>query len=142
MFGNFLATEDFSKKMRLGIYGLGIVSAVVNLIWVLVSERALGLSETEKYYFLPVLLMSGALFLAVRYALVKVKKTPKIIGFMAKHSFGVYLCHLAILIFVVDKWNIIGNSLPMMLLGTSITYLISLTISWILSKIPILKKVV
>lgn len=142
LFGYFLATEDFSKKMRFCIYGLGVVSAVVDLVWVFVGECALGITTTANYYFLPVLLMSGALFLAVRYALVRVKKTPKIIGFMAKHSFGVYLCHLAILIFVVDKWNIIGNSLPMMLLGTSITYLISLAISWILSKIPILKKVV
>jgi len=72
----------------------------------------------------------------------RIKRTPKIIGFMAKHSFGIYLSHLAILIFVVDKWGIIGSGLPMIIVGTLIAYLISLVISWTLSKIPVLRKVV
>ena len=142
LFGYFLATENFDKKMRWTIYGLGIASAAVDLAWVVVGERVVGMASTANYYFLPVLLMSGALFLAVRYMFARIKRTPKIIGFMAKHSFGIYLSHLAILIFVVDKWGIIGSGLPMIIVGTLIAYLISLVISWTLSKIPVLRKVV
>lgn len=142
LLGYFLAKWDFSKKMRWAIYGLGIVSWLVDFLWIIVGERVLHMESAANYYFLPVLCFSAAIFLFARYATAKVKKLPWILSFMAKHSFGVYLCHLAILLFFLKKIEVFDNGVLMMLLGTLATYVLSLILSWLMSLIPVVKKVV
>lgn len=142
LLGYFLATEEFTKKMRWFIYGLGVVGGIVSLLWIYVGEKIMGIPIASSYYSLSVLCFSGALFLAARYGFEKVKKLPWIVGFMAKNSFGVYLCHLAIVIIFTEKIGWFNDSAMMIIAASLAVYLISLIISWLLSKIPLVRKIV
>ena len=142
--GYYLSVKDINKKTRRMIYLAGIIGTILDLAWVIIGEKIVGIPITASYYFLPVLCMSIAVFVAARYLFINAEKTPKIISFMAKNSFGVYLCHLALLLFVFNKSSFFANnsSILAILIGTIATYLASIIISWLISLVPGLKKIV
>ena len=140
--GYYLSTEQFEKKMRWFIYALGIAGFIVELMWIQVGEQLFGVAEATTISFLPVFCVSSAIFLATRNLFQNRKKIPRILSFMAKHSFGVYLGHLVVLSFIMKRSGVFGGSIWMVLLATIATYGLSLIISWLLSKIPFLRRIV
>lgn len=152
--GYYLATEDFSAKKRYWLYALGLGSLAVNIFLSPIRGRLLGASmdfdsigaDLQNINFLP-LCISVAVFIFMRYWLKPVQTIPKPIAFMAKHSFGVYLVHYALISFVLYYFIFTSemttaNMWYLTPVFTAIVYLASLSIAWALSKIPLLKKVV
>ena len=150
--GYFLHTEKLSRKLRLVLYALGVL-ALVNIISIsMLRFNLLGHDRsgaTEENINVAVLTFSSAIFVAAKYGLQKVKKLPKWIMSMAKYSFGVYLCHVLFVEFILYKENVnpfpIGHKkleLLLYVVATVVIYLASYLVTWIMSKIPLLRKTV
>ena len=150
--GYFLHTEELSRKLRAVLYVLGAL-ALVHII----SISALRFSllghdrsgATEENINVAVLTFSSAVFVAAKYGLQKVKKLPKWIMNMAKYSFGVYLCHVLFVEFILYRENVnpfpIGHKkleLLLFVVATVVIYLASYAVTWVMSKIPLLRKTV
>ena len=93
---------------------------------------------------LGMLFYASAVFLAVREAMRRKRKTGRIVAFMAKHSLGVYVIHalfilLACKFFALPTWHPWSMFVPGL---TLITYFASFLLAWLFSKIPLVKKVV
>ena len=92
------------------------------------------------------LFYASAVFLAAREAMRRRRKTGKLVAFMAKYSLGIYIVHalfilLACKFFSLSPWHL--WSMFVLIPGlTLIVYVASLPFSWLLSKIPLVKKVV
>ena len=68
----------------------------------------------------------------------------KIVSFVAKHSLGVYALHVMVFTTMLDVFAKVGltNALITIPLNVFISFVVSLMVSFVLSKIPLLKKVV
>jgi len=150
--GYFLHSEKLSRKLRIVLYVFGVV-ALINMISLsLVRFNMLGHDRsgaTEENINAAVLTLSVAVFVAAKYGLQKVRKLPKWIMNMAKYSFGVYLCHVLFIDFVLYKGGVnpfpVGNKkleLLLFVLATVAIYLASYAVTWVMSKIPLLRKTV
>ena len=152
--GYYLATEDISRKKRCVFYAIGLGSLVVNIFLSPIRAHLLGASldgdlngaDLQNINFLS-LALSVAVFVFLRHRLSSVKKMPTAIAFMAKYSFGVYLIHYVFISFVLYKFIFtsemtMANMWYLVPIFTVLIYLVSLGAIWVISKIPILKKVV
>jgi surface polysaccharide O-acyltransferase-like enzyme len=86
-------------------------------------------------------------FVLARYGLAKVKKLPKVLQIMSDYSFGVFIIHEGLLLFVVYKYwyteNLRFDNMFWMIPAITIgTYLVSLVITAVLRKIPLVEKVI
>lgn len=72
------------------------------------------------------------------------KKLSNTIGFVAKHSLGVYAMHVMVFTTLLDVFAKIGlnNALITITLNVLISFVVSLVASFVLSKLPFLKRVV
>lgn len=152
--GHYLATEDFSIKKRYCFYMVGIGTLLVNILLSPVRGQLLGgaldsdvySADLQNINFLS-LALSVAVFVFMRYMLKDKRRIPKIVEFMAKHSFGVYLIHYAFISFVLYQFIYTGglsvaNMWYFVPLFTISIYMVSLIAVWVLSKIPLVRKVV
>ena len=153
--GYYLATEEFSIKKRYCFYAVGVGALLVNIFLSPIRGQLLGMSLDADVYsadlqninFLS-LALSVAVFVLARYMLKEDKRgISKIVTFMAKHSFGVYLIHYALISFVLYQFIYTGglsvaNMWYLVPLFTILIYMASLIIVGVLSKIPLVRKVV
>ena len=150
--GYFLHTEKIPFKMRIAIYILGII-AMINAISIsLLKFNMLGNDLTDSTAVnvnTAVLTFSVAIFIAAKYGFRKVQRMPKWIMNMAKYSFGIYLSHVLFVSFVLYKDGInpfpIGHKKLELLLFVAATiaiYIGSYLLTWIMSKIPLLRKTI
>jgi|GEM_PF-423877 len=142
--GYYFATEDFSFRRRLSLYilgGLGTLNYVlISLLHGRIDETAF--DSGVSLMGVGVAVYSIAVFVAVRYSLRKMKHVPTLISLMAKCSFGIYLIHAVF----VDLYSKIipQENVPVWGMGvaTIAVYVLSFVAVWVLSKIPLLKKVI
>ena len=141
--GYYLSTINISKKNRILIYILGLLGAVFSIVYTSTVVTRSGVKWAMFDELSPgVMAWSAAVFLFARYRC----KRPvgKVVGELSKLSFGVYLIHAAVLEVLVYKVGICSggeyiNTWKILVLSVMI-FGISTVISWIISKIPILKK--
>lgn len=148
--GYYLATERFTKRERRLIYILGALGLIMTIVFPIAQTRVEGvfdygvkghgLEDIGMFFY------SAAAFVWVREVVRRQKKTPRLVAFMAKHSLGVYILHAAPLIlichfFTIPVWHL-WSMLVVIPGSVLIVYAISLLLSWLLSKIPLVKKVV
>ena len=147
--GYYLATERFSRAVRRIIYAIGAGGLVMTIVFSVARSRATGFDfavGNDALGDLGMLFYASAVFLAVREAMRRKRKTGRIVAFMAKHSLGVYVIHalfilLACKFFALPSWH--PWSMFILIPGlTLITYVASLLLAWLFSKIPLVKKVV
>ena len=150
--GYFLHSEDLSRKLRIVLYVFGVV-ALINIISIsMLRFSLLGYDRSgaaEENINVAVLTFSAAVFVAAKYGFQKVRKLPKWVMNMAKYSFGVYLCHALFVDFVLYKGNVnpfpVGHKkieLLLFVVTTVAIYLVSYVVTWAMSKIPLLRRVV
>ena len=133
--GYFLNTTEIKKNTRIIVYILGIIGAIYTI-----------LTQSYDNFNINVLLMSISIFVFFKThlnILPKKEKTLKLILFLSKCSFGVYLIHP----YIIEAVNILFGfsvlsfnpiiSIPLLAL---FVFGISLSISAILNKIPLVKK--
>lgn len=147
--GYYLATERFSKAARRIIYAVGAGGLVMTIVFSAARSRTMGLDlavGNDALGDLGMLFYASAVFLAAREAMRRRRKTGKLVAFMAKYSLGIYIAHalfilLACKFFSLPPWHL--WSMFVLIPGlTLIVYAASLLFSWLLSKIPLVKKVV
>lgn len=142
--GFYLNKTDICKKHRTIIYILGAAGLILTILLNLFASKNAGKSS-EAFYnasSVNVLLMSVAIFVWFKYNVRGTEKLNKIIPKLSKFSFGAYLVH----IFILQCLTAMGIqsttfhpvlSVPATLI---ITTVVSYLISFILNKVPIIKK--
>ena len=142
--GHLLSTAKIQKKNERWIYILGLVSLLFTIFFTLfVSLR--GGKPTADYYSnmtVNVMLMSVAVFTFFKQHLNKPMKRQAHVVFLSKCSFGAYLIHLLIL-YMLDYFchfnSLTINPVVAVPLISVIIFVVSMGISAVLNKIPVVK---
>lgn len=139
--GYYLKNTEITKKWRYIIYGLGIIGYLETILLTNLVSNISG-KATETYYeffALNVALEALGIFVFAKYHF----KTNKVLQYLSTLCLGIYLSHFVILYKLDSIWNINIMSFNPIISVPSISALvfaISLLVSVIISKIPILKK--
>lgn len=141
--GYYLSNYSIKKPLRFLIYALSILSIIAFLAityYISVKEgRTISTFIPKK---LPMtVFVPASVFLLIKNVFGEEKSSPKIISFWAKASFGIFMCHLAVLDCLM-KSGILPHTrvIYLIVITTAATYLVSLIISAILNFIPFVKK--
>lgn len=142
--GYVLNKEDIPSGTRKLIYAGGIVGFIgtIGLNYLVAKNNN---ATTEAFYnasSINILLVSVAIFVFFRYNITGVACLNKLIVKLSKYSFGAYLSHIFVLK-VLAAFNIQSTSFHPLLSVPAITIftaIVSYLISFILNKIPIIKK--
>lgn len=143
--GYLFSTEELNRKQRLVIYGFGLFGAVLRYaMTVILSVRdgainKMFFSYTEYYS----VFLAVAVFVLFKYMPVNFLSDKKaVLSKISSCSFGVYLIHMIVIRFL-------SSLLPETVFGAVwrmtapvFIYLIALIITFVLKKIPIIKKIV
>ena len=144
--GYYLKTCPVSRKTEKIIYALGILSFVL----VMAGTYALSVYKEKnveilyEYLYFPVCFEAIAVFLLFKEHVSKInfkEKSIKVISFVSKYSFGVYLSHMLVLNLLPFGTEML-NTVVSVPLVTIAVCAISLLITFIISRIPVLKKYV
>lgn len=154
LLGYFLATEEIPKKWRYRIYTIGVLALILSGIYQIIRYSFTGeiwSGSIGENINLLVLVSSASLFLLMKNLLKKKKLVPKLIQEMSKNSLGIYLIHaffVALLyktIFANFDWvyglTWWGTGLLKICLTVAI-YLSSFMFTWLMRRIPVLKRLV
>lgn len=141
--GYLLSHYDLTKNQRYMIYLLSILGLLMHIIGTYILSMDAGrIIDTYKgYYNVPCILNSVGIFIFIKELSKKVKKY-KIINFIGKYTFSIYLMHWYILRVLTKLFHLSTVSilyrlgLPFVIIG------ICILITFILRKIPIIKKIV
>lgn len=145
--GYYFATEDFDKKQRKILYLVGALGFAFTLItttsYMLINQYPN--STLHEYYTAGVPLFSIAVFVFFRYRFADVNpdtKLMKVVMWMSKLSFGVYMAHdFGLIVFKkIGLTPAICTPFISMPLLTAMDLAITICIIWIISKVPVLKK--
>lgn len=141
--GYYLDKYEIKRPLRILTYSLSALSIVAfAAVTYHFSAKDGKLVGTFLQNTMPMtVLIPSAFFLFIKNVFKK-RTSPKAIAFIAKASFGVYLCH-AVVLKAIEQASLLPNDLRMVyqiVITTVVTYLISLIISAILNCIPFDKK--
>ena len=137
--------NNYSLKRKNYLYVGGIIGLLVSIFGTYLLSIILKTPrQLYGYLSLNVLLQSTALFVFVKSKSIDKDKENIIIHNVAKHGLGIYVTHLLALKVMYKVFLKIGfeSALAIIPLVTISTIIISFVISYIFSKIPVLKKVV
>lgn len=145
--GYFLSITSFSKKAEIICYILGIMGFISTILLSIGISYFLNEANESFYGYMTinVMLESIAIFVFCKIRItkfIKKERTIKIVQKLSELSFGVYLIH-AFFLELLDKLGIDTLSFNPILSVPCIAilvFLLSLSISAILNKIPIVKK--
>ena len=147
--GYLLSTTDIKKKYRYLIYSGAIIGLVYRYLTTYIFSKKAGvvIKTTWGYTSWHCILLTMAVFLIVKYMNFdkKIKNNKKITNILMKISscsYGIYLIHQIIMYYEKSIFTINTFSWQWRTIWIIITYIISLTIIYVLKKIPIIKKVV
>lgn len=146
--GHYIAKYGLKKKFLAIIYTLGILSFIIVPFGTLFFSQENGsfYRELYEYYSIPVLFQSLFVFVFVKDVFEDRKyseRTEKFISCISKDTYGVYMLHVGVICII--EWYLKFHSatinpyiaMPILIFGT---YLISEIISFILNRIPVVKK--
>ncbi len=145
--GAYIATEDFSDLQKKIIYALGIIgflgTVITTTAYVLIAQFPN--SEYHEYYTAGIPLFSLAVFLFFREKFAAVNpdtRIMKVVMWLSKLSFGVYMAHdFGLIVFKkIGLTPMICTPFVSMPLLTVLDLIITLLIVWVVSLIPGLKK--
>ena len=145
--GYLLSNEDFTKKKRIIIYILGILSVLFR--YIITYYLSIKSNELVRTFFgytqFHSILLATAVFIFVKninWDKLLNDKLKNILFKISSCSFAIYLIHKIIMYYELSVLNLKVNSWQWRTIGAILTYFICLTIVYILKKIPIVKKVV
>ena len=148
LLGYLFSTHNFTKKQRTVIYILGILAAIfrysMTYYWTTTSHV---LNKTLfGYTQFHSVLLSSAVFVFIKNIdfnkKIESEKITKFLSKIASCSFGIYLIHQIVMYYEKSIFVINSASWQWRTLGVISTYLISLSIVYLLKKIPVVRKIV
>lgn len=137
--GYYLSSTGIDLVKRRIVYIAGVATAVLIVVVDIISKMYhwnLFSSYTPFY-----ILMASALFLWFKN--IEWSRYAKLLEVVQPYLFGIYLIHVVwILLFTQEKFYHVVHPIIYLPLSIIIVFFLSLGCSWIITKIPILKKVV
>ena len=147
--GYLLSTQEVPKKYRYTIYVLAILGMIYRytVSFVFSYKTGSNVIDTWKGHMqFYAILQACAVFLFVKNIdfkkIEKDQRIVKIVAEISSCSFGVYLAHLIVKYYELEIFSINTHSWEWRIIGSFITYLMTLLIVYIIKKIPILKRIV
>lgn len=146
--GHYISKYEIKKKFRYIIYALGVLSLCLTL-WMIDSFTKRGISSSYVVgtrTSINIFLTAAAVFVFAKYALERIRfseKYVKVISAVSKCTFGIYLVHYFIVEFSAKKLNFSVDTVPsawLVPLMAVVFFAVSLAVSFVISKIPVLKK--
>ena len=141
--GYYLDKYEIKKPVRILTYFLSALSivafAAVTYHFSVKDGKLVGVFLQNT---LPMTVLIPSAFFLFAKNVFKKQTSPKSIAFIAKASFGAYLCH-AVVLKAIERASLLLNDIHMVyqiIITTVVTYLISLIVSAILNCIPFVKK--
>lgn len=146
--GFYLKQYSLPSKLKTLLYILGPLSAVAIPVLTYFFSVEYGKNYFVFYAFQSpfIALLSMWLFVLFKDLFTKKslgEKSSKVISFLSKYSFGVYLVHAVFIDFLGDKFNVTCSSfnslfaVPVLSVGV---FAVSLLVMYIVGKIPVLNK--
>lgn len=147
MLGYYLVTYKVSDKLEKILYVLGILCVIFSCVATTWQSRRDGVyNEWFSKYLMPnVIVESASIFTFFVKRVSRLDFSPlaqRIWKFLTIHGFGVYLVH-ALVIEMLNLFNITvisASPLVMVPMLTITVYLISLVLTWLIRKIPVVGK--
>lgn len=146
LLGFFLSRRDFSKKQKIWVYLLGVLGALVTILGTFHVSISTG--EANECYFsnlsLQVAAMATALFELVKELTPKYGiHISKLVGFVRKDLFGVYLTHMFwVSVLNTETIRHCCSEIITLPLITLLVFVLSLFTTKLIRLIPLLRKVV
>ena len=146
--GHYLTKYDISKKYRAVVYLLAVISVFVTVV-LAYRDYVYALKDTSyvyEYMSPNVLLVSVSVFILFKYGVSRIKfkeRTTKFVVKLSSLTFGIYLTHIIFLktIYVLTPISVESIhpviSVPLLI---ALVFIASAITTYVISKIPILKK--
>ena len=149
LIGYVLHKTELKLKFRLIIYGAALVGLMVFMLGTYYRTREAGKLDGlfRGYYNLPCLLYSTGVFLFIKQTASRIKseKVIRFFTYFQSYTFPIYLIHRYILDVLEENLALVHiekASLLYVLGATVIAISLSVLITWLLRKIPVLRRVV
>ncbi len=146
LLGYVVANHTFTKKQRWLFYALGVLGWLIHMVGTAaLSLPAGGIVATLKGYtnFPAVMQAFGVMLFLKNVDWDRLLgRGVKLLTGMTKVSFGVYLVHYYFIDALFAKGLVDGRSLLWRTAGALGIFAVSLGVSWVISKIPLLRKTV
>ena len=135
--GWYIANFEFSKKKSITVYLIGILSVLTIILLMQVFSTEYGIIYANKNIF--IFIYSLAVFLLVKRTYKPNAVVERIVFSLSKLTFGVYALHVAVLsmAFAIFSREIVCF-LPVWL----VTVVVSFVLSFVISKLPFVKKII
>ena len=147
--GYLLSTTDISKKKRIIIYILGVLSAIIRYFYTYHFSMKQGKVNKDLFDYTSALsvFLSLSVFLFIKNinlekVLNKFHITPNFLATISSCSFGVYLMHLLVKNTLTDLFNLNPLNIIYRTIGAICLYVICVIIVLGIKKIPIVKNIV
>ena len=147
--GYLLSTTDISKKKRIVIYFLGIISALIRYFYTYHFSMKQGTLNRDLFNYTSALnvFMALSVFLFIKNInwekiIDKLHIKPKYIATISGCSFGVYLIHVLVKTILNKLFSLNPLSIIYRTIGAICLYIICVIIVMIIKKIPIVKNIV
>ena len=142
--GYYLSIENSSKKLRSILYVLGALGLLlaVGIDGYLSIQQDTSVRFLDDIFSINIFLFASAVFVAFRHIPWKTNKFTNIVSTLSKLTFGIYLIHVLIMDKVFETCTSLCT-LPAIIwipVITTITFVISTAIIWIVYKIPVINK--
>ena len=143
LMGYVICNTDIKRNYRIIFYIVAIAGLLAQIIGTYnLTSKGNEIVQTYKgYNNVPCVLYSVGIFVFVKYAVLRVKDSRlKVFTVLSKYTFGVYLLHIFILRSIEKIFKVDTTNLWYRLFTPFAIFALAVMISWIIKKIPILKK--
>lgn len=147
--GYLLSTSELSKKSRIIIYFLGILSALIRYFYTYYFSIKEGVVNKDLFDYTSAIsvLLAVAVFIFIKNIdwkkiMEKFHITSNMLAKLSGCSFGVYLIHMLVKSRLTNLLKLNVYSILYRTIGAIILYFICVLIVYIIKKIPIIKNIV
>ncbi len=146
LLGYLISRCEIPKRHRMVIYVLAVFGWFLHFYGThVLSMDAGAVIDTFKGYMnLPAFLHAAGVMVLFRY--IPWEQLPERVNQLAvsmqKYTFGIYLVHMYLIMFIPPHTGIDTNSILWRTLGAAVVYVLSLGICTVIGRIPVLKKTI
>ena len=133
--------DDTPRLKRLSrlVYALGIIGFALTLVLGIRSQN----NDGDFYRFVSPNVLATAtalLVFSIRHPLNLTSRTAALVENCSKCTFGIYLMHVWILVFTLNRIHrFVPQPIPMTLICVAVAFLLSYAVTFLLKKIPVVK---
>lgn len=148
--GYLLHEYDLKGPLRICVYALALAALIAHIVGTYFGSYAAGevVKTFKGYTNLPCVLYSIGIFLLVKNLVNKKKEKDslsfpeKAVRFLSSYTFSIYMIHYFLLQFMILIMHLNYKSILFRLLGPIPVIAISILITFVLRKIPVLRRIV